>query len=771
MLKSFNKLNLFLAFLLITLALTGCLSKDDNSSSSSVTPTPQQSPAVEITGNLPQQQSAAPFSSNYMITYKENYELCALNADTLQEIPNTQITITDNTYKAIVPVGTTPVPVMITIRYKNTKNITYSTVVGTLPTIDELKEKSLLKVKIKNVDINEETSALTSIIKTKNIKLPVVPVETEVSDINNEIKNMTTELVNPTDIDEIKNAITAVNKVLNAATINENHKLEILKKMGYSLDKIINAFVEALQVANEIITQAINKNFITINGIKVEQNFATSEVNTLVNNITPAYITEIVSIQPIIVKLNTDISKIKLPTEVDVKLSNNKVTKRKVKWMELSKYNKNKAGEYIIKGIVSGTDLLASIKIIVDEEVKQKVLVAIELAKTSDEVEINTEYVFPNVYAKYDDGSKIDVTRNVRWYYGQSQVPEKLITTMTGKFTYVVKYTENNVIKETTFVLNVKAKNNNDNNNNNPNTSQLLPAGTYKKITVEPRNPNELLYDEVKNEITVYLNDKPVKYSLNNETKLTKVITTLKNTDEFTLNDNNSITNITLRVNDNYTIDIEVDSITIATAILGSKTLTLDTNAKVKSLILDAKVAKIIINGQLKEIKANKGNRIDYLVINNDLAEFEIDEKVIVNYDVTLNENRTINDFKWNNITNFTIHGTINNCTLKFTDNGYGKIYIESTGNLKTGSGGIYGGLDYQTKIINISKDGKINAKFINEKASSYQHKRSAKNITVQQSQDNKDVIVTGTATDKVMVFGSTELDNNNKSFKAIVVN
>lgn len=355
-----KRLGLLIVMMLFVSLMTGCFGSDDSS-----TPTPAATSSVVITGTIPA-LSAPAGAPNYMVNYGTNYEMGVFNAATMTEITGSAVVINGTTYTATVPASAANVTALVVIRHKTTGKVVYSAIAGKLPTTTQMSAASVTKVNVSGVNLDGESTALATIAKDKGVVAPSIPASTSVPTMSAAVKSEIETAVGAATVTAIKDAITAVQTVLNASTgVSEATKSSILSALDATLSNVLNAFVAAVKDASGVITSAGGATTVTVGGSTINSTTTPAQVTDAVNHVTVVTVTAVTNPSDIAVANGTALSAITFPTTVTVTLSNATTATRNVVWSTTSTpaYNANVEGAYTFTGTVDGTTLTATVKV------------------------------------------------------------------------------------------------------------------------------------------------------------------------------------------------------------------------------------------------------------------------------------------------------------------------------------------------------------------------------------------------------------------------
>jgi len=358
-----KRLGLLIVMMLFVSLMTGCFGSDDSS-----TPTPVATSSIVITGTIPTLSAPAANMPNFApVAYGTNYEMLVVNGATMTEITGSAVVINGTNYTATVPAGAANVTALVVIRHKATGKIVYSVLVGNLPTAAQMSAATLTKVNISGANLTNETTALATIAKDKNIVAPTVPVSSQVTTTNATVKSNIENAVGVATVTAIKDATAAINAVLNNSSVSATVKNSILSTLATELKKVLEAFVTAVKDATAVVSQEIGTTTLTVGGTTISSTTTPAEVEQAVNHVTVVTVASINAVQDIIVGNGTAQTAIPFPTTVTVVMSDTTTATKNVVWSTTSTpaYNATTAGTYTFTGTVDGTTLTASVKVIV----------------------------------------------------------------------------------------------------------------------------------------------------------------------------------------------------------------------------------------------------------------------------------------------------------------------------------------------------------------------------------------------------------------------
>ena len=355
-----KRLGLLIVMMLFVSLMTGCFGGDDSS-----TPTPAATSSVVITGTIPA-LSAPAGAPNYMVNYGTNYEMGVFNAATMTEITGSAVVLNGTSYTATVPASAASVTALAVIRHKATGKVVYSALIGILPTAAQMSAASITKVTVSGINLDGESTALATIAKDKGVVAPSIPASTSVTSMSATVKSEISTAVGAATVTAIKDAITAVQTVLNASTgVSEATKSSILSALDAALTNVLNAFVAAVKDASGVITSAGGATTVTVGGSTINSTTTSAQITDAVNHVTVVTVTAVTDPSDIAVASGTAVSAITFPTTVTVTMSNATTATRNVVWSTTSTpaYNANVAGAYSFTGTVDGTTLKATVKV------------------------------------------------------------------------------------------------------------------------------------------------------------------------------------------------------------------------------------------------------------------------------------------------------------------------------------------------------------------------------------------------------------------------
>jgi len=358
-----KRLGLLIVMMLFVSLMTGCFGSDDSS-----TPTPVATSSIVITGTIPALSAPAANMPNFApVAYGTNHEMLVVNGATMTEITGSAVVINGTSYTATVPAGAANVAALVAVREKTFGKIVYSALVGNLPTAAQMSAASLTKVNVTGVNLTNETTALATIAKDKNIVAPTVPVASSVTTTNATVKSNIENAVGAATVTAIKDATAAINAVLNNSSVSPTVKNSILSTLATELKKVLEAFVTAVKDATAVVSQEIGTTTLTVGGTTISSTTTPAEVEQAVNHVTVVTVASINAVQDIIVGNGTAQTAIPFPTTVTVVMSDSTTATKTVIWSTTSTpvYNATTAGTYTFTGTVDGTTLTASVKVIV----------------------------------------------------------------------------------------------------------------------------------------------------------------------------------------------------------------------------------------------------------------------------------------------------------------------------------------------------------------------------------------------------------------------
>jgi len=358
-----KRLGLLIVMMLFVSLMTGCFGSDDSS-----TPTPVATSSIVITGTIPALSAPTANMPNFApVAYGTNYEMLVVNGATMTEITGSAVVINGTNYTATVPAGAANVTALVVIRHKATGKIVYSVLVGNLPTAAQMSAATLTKVNISGANLTNETTALATIAKDKNIVAPTVPVTSQVTTTNATVKSNIENAVGAATVTAIKDATAAINAVLNNSSVSATVKNSILSTLATELKKVLEAFVTAVKDATAVVSQEIGTTTLTVGGTTISSTTTPAEVEQAVNHVTVVTVASINAVQDIVVGNGTAQTAIPFPTTVTVVMSDSTTATKNVVWSTTSTpaYNATTAGTYTFTGTVDGTTLTASVKVIV----------------------------------------------------------------------------------------------------------------------------------------------------------------------------------------------------------------------------------------------------------------------------------------------------------------------------------------------------------------------------------------------------------------------
>lgn len=321
---------------------------------------------VKITGTLPQLlQTSSP--SNFMINYSTEYELGVLDSTLLTEISASKTIIDGTNFTATVGAGAVNVTALIALKHRPTGKIVYSALIGMIPTITSMKNSNINSINISGINLNSESTALSTIIKDKGLAAPLIPLSQSITNTNTNIEALVESSISLSDINAILNAAKAVHEVLNTSTVQSNYKDSILSSFNNSLNGILKAFTLATKNASTIVLNTIGSNTISLNGYVISENSSSTDIANALNNMTVIKVASIINPSDIKVPIGTLISSIPFPSEIEVTLSNGTNTKKSVIWSNISTplFSSNTNGTYSFSGTVSGTYAKTIVKVII----------------------------------------------------------------------------------------------------------------------------------------------------------------------------------------------------------------------------------------------------------------------------------------------------------------------------------------------------------------------------------------------------------------------
>ncbi|OQA79339.1 MAG: Peptidylarginine deiminase precursor [bacterium ADurb.Bin243] len=322
--------------------------------------------SVVITGTLP--ALAAPKDGpGYMINYGANYEMGVLNFATMTEITGSSVVINGPSYTATVPAGAASVTALVVIKHRATGKITSSALAVTLPTAAAMNAASVSKITISGVNLTAESMALAAIAKDKAIVAPSVPVSSSVTTMSASVKSTVESAVGTSTVTSISNAVSSFQTVLNSSYVSELTKTSILSVLDVTLSGVLNAFVVAVKDASAVVTSAGGATTVTAGGQTINAFSTPTDVYNAVNGVVVVSITGVTNPADITVASGTAVTSITFPSTVSVTMSNGTTATKSVVWSTASipAYNAATNGTYVFTGIVSGTTLTASVKVIV----------------------------------------------------------------------------------------------------------------------------------------------------------------------------------------------------------------------------------------------------------------------------------------------------------------------------------------------------------------------------------------------------------------------
>ena len=357
-----KRLGLLIVMMLFVSLMTGCFGSDDSS-----TPTPAATSSVVITGTIPALSAPAGVPNFAAVPYGTNYEMLVVNGATMAEITGSAVVINGTTYTATVPAGAANVTALVVIRSKATGKVLYSALVGNIPTATQMSSASVTKVTVSGINLNSESTALATIAKDKNIVAPTVPVSSSVTTMSATVKSNIENAVGAATVTAIKDATAAINAVLNNSGVSQTVKDSILSTLGTTLSSVLNAFVTAVKDATAVVSQEIGATTITVGSSVISSTTTPTQVETAVGQVTVVTVASINALQDIVVGNGTAVTAIPFPTTVTVVMSNSTTATKNVVWSTTSTpaYNATTSATYTFTGVVDGTTLTASVKVIV----------------------------------------------------------------------------------------------------------------------------------------------------------------------------------------------------------------------------------------------------------------------------------------------------------------------------------------------------------------------------------------------------------------------